>query len=329
MENYKLIIFYQRRQQWLMELGKENDLVYIDKSRFLQRDTEIDSVINSLKNKNIEFIEVKTISEIKTLCSKTENFEGKVVGWNITDGYDIYLGANFPSMMNLFGVPFIMEETYIQALSQNKHHFKSIIEKYNIKTPKWAIITNKSKFDEISNLINFNGPYFIKPASLDNSIGLEPEKSYFLNKKDAIIKAMEVSKSYDTPILLEEFIDGTDETVPYAFYDNKLNLSCLKEVYEEKFQSNKLKDNRSKKIERVKGKNKDELINVTKKLIEIFKLKSYGRFDFRRNKEGELYFFEFNAGTSLTCLSFESFLKEQNISLGDFLQKMIESKFQE
>ncbi|MEI8363986.1 MAG: hypothetical protein WCF78_00830 [archaeon] len=319
-----ILLYYERRNNWLKKQNKENDLIFKDKSRFLQRDIEINCIIAALESKGFELIPICSKDDLnKLLYQKTNN----LVGWNITDGYDIYDGAHFPSTMRLLGIPYVMEETYIQALAQNKDHFKSIIRQWGILTPNWITISYKTINYKIK--IPFSGPYIVKPAKLDNSIGLiKGNKNIFKNRNDALRFAYNHSKKYDSPMMIEEFIDGNDISTPYAFFDNRFHSIALREVIfnnwkDYKYQSNILKDKREKRMEKVNIEITNNILKIIKLLIEKLNLNSYGRFDFRESKDGKLYLLEFNPGTSLTGLQFEKFYDLNNITLADFLEKMI------
>ncbi len=327
-----VLLFYERRKDWLNKFGSsKNNSVLKDKSRFLQRDEEIDSVILALKERGYSITHLNKPQDLYNLILKGDDSLQKSVGWNITDGYDIYMGSHFPSFLSLLGIPYIMEESYIQALAQNKDHFKSVVKSMGILTPEWLTVTPYIR----DNNINFPGPYIVKPSKLDNSIGLLSEKS---NVFDQPIKALNFARLharvYNSPMIIERFIKGFDITNPYAFFDDELHMSLFKECLDEDwanyiYQSNKLKDLRAKKMVCIEDKIIDlKVRKISKYLIKNLHLKSYGRFDFRYCTEDNLvYLFELNPGTSLTGLPFEKFYEIKGITLSEFMEKMISSKF--
>ena len=212
-------------------------------------------------------------------------------------------------------------------MSQNKDHFKRSLDNIGVLSTK-SITLQKDSGPYIT--IPFEGPYLIKPAKLDNSIALLPGKENIAqDKKQAVLKAIELSKLYDSPMMVEEFIEGYDISNPYARFDEKFHITAIREMINEEwkdsgYQPNVLKDTRAKSMIVAEDKDLTEIKIICQKIIHFLELRSYGRFDFRRcTSNGKLYLLELNPGTSLTGKQYELFYEMNHMDLAGFIEKMI------
>ncbi|MFA5779304.1 MAG: D-alanine--D-alanine ligase [Elusimicrobiota bacterium] len=109
-------------------------------------------------------------------------------------------------LLEILGIHYSGSGVLASALAMNKIHSKKIFESVNIRTPKWQVVTN-STFS-IQHLA-FKLPCVVKPALQGSAIGIT-----IVRKKSQLKKAIKNALKYDDKAIIEEYIDGTEITVP-------------------------------------------------------------------------------------------------------------------
>ncbi|PIU82753.1 MAG: D-alanine--D-alanine ligase [Elusimicrobia bacterium CG06_land_8_20_14_3_00_38_11] len=108
-------------------------------------------------------------------------------------------------LLEILGISYSGSGVLASALAMNKIYSKKIFESENIPTPKWQVITSVSRLPStISRL-----PVVIKPAKQGSAIGIT-----IVRKKSQLKKAIKNALKYDDEAIAEEYIEGTEITVP-------------------------------------------------------------------------------------------------------------------
>jgi D-alanine-D-alanine ligase-like ATP-grasp enzyme len=180
----KVVVFYQRREDWLKQ--NKNIKEAEEKARFLQRDVEINELLNSFKIAGIELYEIQNKIDLINFIEKNKDNLDDFVAWNLTDGEDIFIGTHFASVARMLNIPILNCTSYVQALSQSKDAHLAIANHNGILVPKFVTI-----FDEydLKQKELFKGPYMVKPSKLDNSAGIRDDSVVQKTWKGAINKA--------------------------------------------------------------------------------------------------------------------------------------------
>ncbi len=107
-------------------------------------------------------------------------------------------------LLEILGIPYSGSGVLASALAMNKIYSKKIFESENIPTPKWQIIT-----DYKVQITDYKLPSVIKPARQGSAIGIT-----IVRKKSQLKKAIKNALKYDDEVIIEEYIAGTEITVP-------------------------------------------------------------------------------------------------------------------
>lgn len=118
--------------------------------------------------------------------------------------------------LELFDIPYVGSGVLASALAMDKIAARKMLEYHGIRVPKGFEVVNNNKDSKsivhrIESDIGF--PAVIKPSKQGSTIGL----SIAHNPED-VSSALELASSYDDQILVEEFVEGIEITVPVIGY---------------------------------------------------------------------------------------------------------------
>jgi D-alanine-D-alanine ligase-like ATP-grasp enzyme len=235
----KIYLIYESRRDWISRNKNVHNKDFF--SRFLASENEV-KIIEEILIKNKFDVEVLmypkyTMKQIKEIISK----KSKTIVWNLTDGYENFIGAYVPSFVHFFNKPYIGSPTFVQILCQNKHMTKLILKDMGIDTPNWIHIDENCNL----NLINFSNlqyPLFIKPSKYDNSIGTEFINPVSNNLSETINKINELRLNGIQDILIEKYISGKEITIT-AVHSDKWYILPIERNYDGDYISSYSKDN--------------------------------------------------------------------------------------
>jgi D-alanine-D-alanine ligase len=108
-------------------------------------------------------------------------------------------------LFKLSGIPFVGAGVLGSAVAMDKDVMKRLFAHAGLPTPKHLAFRRLEKINFIKVKKALGMPLFIKPANLGSSIGI----SKACNEKE-FITAIEEAFKYDTKILIEEFIEGSE-----------------------------------------------------------------------------------------------------------------------
>lgn len=300
-----IYLIYESRDDWIVRHEILNNNKFY--SRFLASEKEIKIIQNILEDSYFK-VEVLmyphySMKQINNIISQ----DNKIIVWNLTDGYELFIGAHIPSFVHFFNKPYIGSSSFVQILCQNKHMTKSILNDMGITTPKWISIDinddiNTLKFDTL------DYPFFIKPSKFDNSIGTEFIEPIAKNHNDAINKIKDLKENGIDDILIEEYIEGEEITIAAINTDKWYILPIIRH-YDGDYISSYSKDNEKGFLKNQTICNDINLVELGQKIINILDIKDYCRIDLKV-KNNKFYILEVNSATFLTTVSFEILAKE-------------------
>jgi len=302
-----LYVLYESRDEWLKanrsKLEPElTNTLRIDK--FLESDKDLTPVFLDI-SKAISSAKICSIEQKKLWFDQIIK-DPKAIVWNITDGYEYFVGANIPAFCTVLKRSFIGSKSYVQMMCQNKHHLKSALSPYGINTAQWRVI---SEVNELKGWDVF--PCFIKPASFDNSIGIGGSKlsSPICNNPDELKQnILSLIDDGIRNVLVEQFLPGNEYTV-CCIHASDWKFECLGVYYDddENFFSSTTKEKKDtyKKLEDQRI--SDKLISLSYKIIEKIGIEDYCRIDFREDASGNISFLEVNTAPFLNSRSFKFF----------------------
>src|SRR5215813_365602 len=226
--------------------------------------------------------------------------------FNLTESYagDDTMDMNVAAYLDLLGRPYTGAGPQALYLAQDKALAKKIFAFHGIRTPFFAT-SYKGKLDH-SHDIAF--PLIVKPVSEDGSIGIDAT-SVVASVKELMEKIHDIHEEFDTPALIEEYIEGREiyaavlgNEKPEALPLVELDLSKLpegtpkiagKEVKWEK-ETEAYKVTKSAPAENLDEETAQKLSETAVAAYQALKLRDYGRVDMRLTAKGDVYVIEAN-----------------------------------
>jgi D-alanine-D-alanine ligase len=226
--------------------------------------------------------------------------------FNLTESYagDDTMDMNIAAYMDLIGMPYTGTGPRGLFLGQEKSVAKKLFQIQGINTPFFAT-SYKGMLDH-SDDIKF--PLIVKPTSEDGSIGIDAD-SVVGSVKELMERIHYIHEEFDSPALIEEFIDGREiyaavlgnsnpEVLPLIELDlSKLPKGTPRVAGQDiKFEreSEAYRLTKSFPIEDLDEKLREKLSETAKLAFMALKFRDYGRIDMRLNKKNEVYVIEAN-----------------------------------
>ena len=117
-----------------------------------------------------------------------------------------------PSFCNMSGIQIIGSNAYVRALCRHKYHVYSILKQHGIqKMQAWMFDYKTGWLDSSAPPDNIK--VIAKPLYESASIGID-QKSILLTGEHSIDILNDISKTFDQPLILQEFIEGYEVEVP-------------------------------------------------------------------------------------------------------------------
>jgi D-alanine-D-alanine ligase len=227
--------------------------------------------------------------------------------FNLTESYagDDTKEMNVAAYMDLLGLPYTGAGPHAHFLAQDKATAKKMFHFHEIRTPFFATAYRGN----IDHAHDVKFPLIVKPQSEDGSIGIDAA-AVVTGVKELMERVEYVQNEFDSPSLIEEYIEGREiyasvlgsyektEVLPLVELDlSKLPKGMPKIASRDvKFET----DSRAYKL--TKSQIAEDLDKATvQKLTETalaayraVKLRDYGRIDMRLTPDGEVYVIEAN-----------------------------------
>lgn len=241
------------------------------------------------------------------------------------------LAATIPGVLALLDVPFTGADLLGEALSYNKFLVKKLLQQAGVPVPNYQLFNTSNdvlnpelRFPLISKLNEIHGAVEITKDAVS-----EDEKALRERLKFLI-------KTYDQPVLVEEFIVGREVT---AFVLEGLN----KKVYMAEKVFNKPDDkyvfatfddqwlnheeDRSKWVYDYIKYDDGLLREYVKRAFDVARMLDYGKFDVRMDASGRYYFIDANSNPALGPLESECaisyVLNLYGITFSEILRRLI------
>jgi len=228
------------------------------------------------------------------------------VFFNLTESYagDDTKDMNLAAYLDLLDKPYTGAGPHALYLAQDKALAKKIFAFHSIRTPFFAT-SYRGKLDH-SHDISF--PLIVKPCSEDGSIGIDMG-SVVESVKELMERIHYIQEEFDSPALIEEYIEGREIYAAVLGNDNpevlpmvELDLSKLpegtpkiagKEVKWEK-DTEHYRVTKSAPAEDLDEETAQRLSDTALAAYQALKLRDYGRIDMRLTPKGEVYVIEAN-----------------------------------
>jgi D-alanine-D-alanine ligase len=227
--------------------------------------------------------------------------------FNLTESFDgdDSKEMNVVAYVDLLGLRYTGAGPHAIFMSQDKAIAKKIFAFHGIKTPYFAT----SYRGRVDHAHDISFPLIVKPSWEDGSIGIDAG-SVVTNIKEMIRRVEYIQDEFDSPALIEEYIEGREiyagvlgsyeraQVLPLV----ELDLSRLPEgtpkiaSYDVKFEKNTeaYKLTKSEIAENLDEETRKRLSDTALAAYRALKLRDYGRIDMRLAPDGEVYVIEAN-----------------------------------
>lgn len=255
--------------------------------------------------------EVKRIDVSQPLTKTLQNitkFKPDLI-FNTAEGLRGRIREGFyPALFESLGIPYTGSDSYTCALTLDKQRTKSAIAEKGIPVVKGYFVQNLN--EEIPPL---KYPLIIKPNFEGSSKGITLD-SIIENPKDLKSKLKSALKKYPDGILVEEYIEGKDITVPFLEMAAKNNGILMPAEYsfdkkiigKRKYQiyDYTLKNTFDNAVEvkvpaNISQELQKKLIEASQSVIRALNIHDAARIDYRVTPNEDFYFIEINALPSL------------------------------
>ncbi|KKP69763.1 hypothetical protein A2X44_04800 [candidate division CPR3 bacterium GWF2_35_18] len=281
----------------------------------------------------VKLIDVK--KDVTEIIRDLKEFSPDII-FNTAEGQNGRFREAFcPALFDNLEIPFAGSDAYTCTVTLDKSVTKLMLHKNGIRTPNWIFVQKMKDIEKFP--LRF--PVIIKPNFEGSSRGISLKNIHenLTEMKDHLEKFLQ---QFPEGIIIEEFVDGVDLTVPYlqaAFPETHGVLPACLYTFEQHEQGNykiydfKLKQYLSSQVivniaEDLSPEIIKEIQKTSLKTYEILNVKDIGRIDYRLSKDGKLYFIEINA---LPCLqegaSIYISASSYGLSVKDVIQKILES----
>ncbi len=226
--------------------------------------------------------------------------------FNLTESYagDDTMDMNIAAYMDLIGIPYTGTGPRGLFLGQEKAVAKKLFQFHGICTPFFA--TSYKGMVDHSHDIKF--PLIVKPTSEDGSIGIDGN-SVVGSVKELMERIHYIHEEFDSPALIEEYIDGREiyaavlgntnpEVLPLIELDlSKLpegapRVACQDVKFDRETEAYKL--TKSAPVEDLDDETAEKLQDTARLAFNALRFRDYGRIDMRLNDKNEVYVIEAN-----------------------------------
>lgn len=239
-----------------------------------------------------------------------------------------YLSATIPALLELLEIPYTGAGILGMSLDHNKFLVKKLLQQNGIPVPHYQLFNTAN--DILDSSLRF--PLISKLNEIHGSVEIT-EKAISENEKELRKRLNFLIKTYEQPVLVEEFIVGKEFT---AILLQGLN----KKVYlAEKIFSNKKGKYRIATFDDLWNpeNEKDSVLykkifdpvlrEYVKRVFEIVRMADYGKFDIRLDSSGRYFFLDINCnpafGPKETYCALSQILDLYGVSFLEILKRLL------
>lgn len=262
--------------------------------------------------------------------------------FNLTESYagDDGKEMHVTAYLDLLGLLYTGSGPHGHFLAQDKAVAKKMFAFHGIRTPYFAT-AYRGRLDHAHD-VKF--PLIVKPVAEDGSIGID-NNAVVTSVKDLMERIEYIQEEFDTPALIEEYIEGREiYAAVLGSYERvhalplvELDLSKLpkgtpriagQDVKFEK-DSEAYKLTKSAPVEDLDDETMKKLTETALAAYRAVKLRDYGRIDMRLDKSGDVYVIEANPNPWLSSVQeFAMAAKKSGRSYTELIGEIVDMALQ-
>lgn len=193
---------------------------------------DAESTIKALKNALESGGHQVTLVEADINCfEKFRELKGKIdIVFNVAEGISGEAReSQVPVILEMLDIPYVGSGPVCLALSLDKARTKEILGFYGVPIAKFQVFYSPE--DKLDSRLRF--PLFCKLLAEGSKIGMSA-KSKVSNEKELQEQVDYLIKTYKEPVVVEEFLQGDEITVPIIGNKEPMILPFIRVVYETK-----------------------------------------------------------------------------------------------
>jgi len=218
--------------------------------------------------------------------------------------------AFYPALFEELGFAYTGSGAYALAITLDKQLTKLILQKHGVRTPAWQFV---ERIEEL-HAENLHFPVMVKPNFEGSSKGIT-QASVAETVEQARTKVAEALARYPTGVLVEEYINGRDLTVPYLqavqndfdgvlcpveyAFDPSAVIDRRYNIYDYDLKTKNEHAVQVRAPAQVSPAIAQEVRRMAQTAFRVLDTRDLGRVDFRLSEAGVPYFLEINALPSL------------------------------
>ncbi|MEG0775804.1 D-alanine--D-alanine ligase [Clostridium sp.] len=270
-------------------------------------------IIRNLDSNKYEIVPI-CINKQSDAVDKIKNIDFAVIALHGKFGED----GSIQAILESLNIQYTGSGILSSALCMDKDMSKRIFLAEDINTPKWINI-NKENYANFNLLKDLNYPLIVKPNNGGSSIG-----TFIVNEPIELENIIHKALSYDSDIMIEEYIDGEEITCCVLNGEVLPIISIKANSIFFDYNSKYSKDGAIEKVAILEEEVRKKIEAIAIKCWKVFKLKSYGRIDMII-KNDEIYVLEINTLPGMTKTSlFPKSAAAMGIDFMSLLDKIIE-----
>ncbi len=220
-----------------------------------------------------------------------------------------YLASSIPGILELLEIPYTGASILGESLSYNKFLVKKLLEQNGVPVPDYQLFN--TSVDPLNSTLRY--PLISKLNEIHGSVEITQD-SVSENEKHLRRRLKYLIKTYQQPVLVEEFIVGREITAilleglnKKVYLAEKIIKRDMKEKYLFASFEHQWLDHRKNSI--TYRKHTDSILKeYVKRAFEITDMFDYGKFDIRLDSSGRYYFLDSNSNPFLGSKEMESAL---------------------
>lgn len=202
--------------------------------------------------------------------------------------------GSMQGLLECLGIPYTGSGILASALAMDKLRTKQVWKSLGLPTPHHAVLASEADCISAGGELGF--PLIVKPAHEGSSIGMAK-----VNSVEELIDAWKAASTYDSQVLVEQWISGPEFTVatlrdqmlpaialgtPHTFYD-----------YDAKYVASDTQYRIPCGLDAAK---EQELLDLCARACEAVGIAGWGRVDIMQDADGQFWLLEVNTAPGMT-----------------------------
>lgn len=237
-----------------------------------------------------------------------------------------FLAASIPGILEVLDLPYTGAGILGESIAYNKFLVKKLLQQNGIPVPRYQLFNRST--DHINPTLRF--PLISKLNEIHGSVEITKD-AISENEKHLRKRIKFLVKTYDQPVLVEEFIVGR-EIACFLLEGFKRKVYLAERIFRQKkekynitsFESNWIDDFRVFDYEKYAD---PILAEYVKRAFEITDMADYGKFDVRLDDSGRYFFIDSNSNPYFGPTELEGdialVLKLYNVNFLQILRRII------